>query len=161
MKTMKNITIFATISCLLLVSACTSQDPVAYNNQIIDTVNGAGQDMDAMNDAMGKEDFTAAETIRKQWETKLATALEELKKMKDFKGNGSLKNAGIASIELYQKIVGSDYKSLIDLRVGIKNGAKADEAQIDTLLDRINQNLAKATNDLNAASDKFGQEFTK
>ncbi|TGM57037.1 LIC11966 family surface protein [Leptospira adleri] len=161
MKNIKYITVFATICCIFILSSCETQNPVDYNNKIIDTVNGAGEDLDAMNDAMSKEDFAAAESIRKQWEGKLIKALEEMKKTKDFRGSNVLKNAGIASIELYQKIVGSDYKSLIDLRLSQKIGIKVNEAQIDSVLNSINQNLTKATNDLNSASDQFGQEFAK
>ncbi|MBM9576920.1 hypothetical protein JWG45_07105 [Leptospira sp. 201903070] len=161
MNNTKYITVFATFCCILVFSACNTQDPVAYNNKIIDTVNKASEDLEAMNDAMSKEDFATAETVRKQWEEKLTKALEELKSTKEFKGKNDLKNAGIASIELYQKIVGSDYKSLIDLRLSLKSGAKVNETQIDQLLENINRNLEKATNDLNAASDRFGQEFAK
>ncbi|WP_174715089.1 LIC11966 family surface protein [Leptospira stimsonii] len=161
MKNTKYIILFATVCCILLFSACNTQNPVDYNNKIIDTVNKAGEDLDAMNEAMSKEDFTSAESIRKQWEAKLVKALEELKTTKDFKGKSDLKNAGIASIELYQKIVGSDYKSLIELRLSLKSGAKVNETQIDALLENIVRNLEKATNDLKAASDRFEQEFTK
>ncbi|WP_425529172.1 LIC11966 family surface protein [Leptospira stimsonii] len=99
-----------------------------------------------------------SETVR---EGKLAKALKELKATKDSKGKNDLKNAGITSIESYQKIVGSDDKSLIELRLGLKSGAKVNETQIDALLENINRNLEKATNDLKAASYRFGQEFAK
>ncbi|TGM99074.1 LIC11966 family lipoprotein [Leptospira yasudae] len=153
---------FAALGCIfLLATGCNSQDPVSYNNKIMDVLNGSTDDMDALNDAMVKEDYAAAETVRKSWEAKLVKASETLKGIGDFKGNSDFKNTAVKAIDSYKNSVSNDYKQLIELRTSLKAGAKVDEAKIDDLLNRINHDFEKAANELNAASDKFEKDFNK
>ncbi|RHX94108.1 hypothetical protein DLM76_14200 [Leptospira yasudae] len=152
----------AALSCIfLLATACNSQDPVSYNNKIMDVLNGSTDDMDALNDSMVKEDYAAAETVRKSWETKLVKASETLKGIGDFKGNSDFKNTAVKAIDSYKNSVSNDYKQLIELRTSLKAGAKVDEGKIDDLLNKINHDFEKAANELNAASEKFEKDFNK
>lgn len=150
-----------TIACSSFLFSCNSSDPVAYNNKIMDAINQSENDMTSMNEAMEKEDFSAAESIRTTWEANVIKGLEEVKKMGDFKGDTTLKNACIKSMETFKNSVSIDYKQLIEMRTALKNGDKVDEQKIDELLEKINKDFEKAANDLNAASEKFGQTFVK
>ncbi|MCG6193515.1 ErpY-like lipoprotein [Leptospira sp. FAT2] len=155
--------ILAALGCIFLLATigCNSQDPVSYNNKIMDVLNGSTDDMDALNDAMVKEDYSEAETVRKSWEAKLVKASETLKGIGDFKGNSDFKNTAVKAIDSYKNSVSNDYKQLIELRTSLKTGTKVDEGKIDTLLNKINQDFEKAANELNAASDKFEKDFNK
>lgn len=149
-------TVIATVCCtLLLVSGC-KQDPVDYNNKIMEVLNSSTSDMDALNAAMEKDDFTNAENVRKAWESKLTSSLDKLKGIGDFRGDSNFKNASVQAIETYLNVVSKDYKRLIELR---GQGEKADPNEINPILNRINQDFEKAAHTLNAASDKFAKEY--
>ncbi|ASV10592.1 LIC11966 family lipoprotein [Leptospira santarosai] len=135
-------TLIVTIGCIFLASGC-KQDPVDYNNKIMEVLNASITDMDA-------------ENARKAWETKLVSSLDKLKGIGDFKGDSSFKNASIQALETYLNVVSKDYKRLIELR-GL--GDKADPKEIDQILTRINQDFEKAATSLNAASEKFAKEY--
>lgn len=162
MKKQTTISFLAAVACILLFSAgCNSQDPVSYNNKIMYVMNASTDDMDAMNAAMEKEDYTTAETVRKTWEEKLVKSAEAIKGIGDFKGDSNFKNACVKAIDSYKTSVSVDYKELIALRESQKNGGKADENKINDILNKINQSFEKAATDLNAASDKFEKDFAK
>ncbi|AVV49292.1 LIC11966 family lipoprotein [Leptospira santarosai] len=146
-------TFIVTIGCIFLASGC-KQDPVDYNNKIMEVLNASITDMDALNAAM--DNLTNAENARKAWETKLVSSLNKLKGIGDFKGDSSFKNASIQALETYLNVVSKDYKRLIELR-GL--GDKADPKEIDQILTRINQDFEKAATSLNAASEKFAKEY--
>lgn len=124
----------------------------------MEVLNGSIDDLDALNSAMEKDDFTNAETVRKTWEEKLKQASEKLKGIGEFKGNSDFKNASIQAIETYKNVVGKDYKRLIELR-GL--GSKADQNEVNEILNRINQDFEKAATTLNTASDKFAKEYAQ
>ncbi|AXR61187.1 LIC11966 family lipoprotein [Leptospira mayottensis] len=156
-------TVIATVSyILLLASGCSKQDPVDYNNKIMEVLNSsinynsATSDMDGLNITLANDDFTNAENARKAWESKLTSSLDKLKRIGDFKGDSGFKNAGIQAIETYLKVVSKDYKRLIELRA---QKDKADQNEIIQISNRINQDFEKAANTLNAASDKFAKEY--
>ncbi|TGL95170.1 hypothetical protein EHQ76_16945 [Leptospira barantonii] len=159
----QNITLFlAAFVCILLLSAgCNSQDPVSYNNKIMEVMNTSTDDMNSMNDAMEKEDYTTAETVRKNWEAKLVKSSETIKGVGDFKGDSNFKDVCVKAIDSYKNAVSVDYKVLIELRASQKNGATVDENKISQTLNRINDSFEKASNDVNAASDKFEKDFAK
>ncbi|WP_032930677.1 LIC11966 family lipoprotein [Leptospira santarosai] len=146
-------TLIVTIGCIFLASSC-KQDPVDYNNKIMEVLNASITDMDVLNAAM--DNLTNAENARKTWETKLVSSLDKLKGIGDFKGDSSFKNASIQALETYLNVVSKDYKRLIELR-GL--GDKADPKEIDQILTRINQDFEKAATSLNAASEKFAKEY--
>ncbi|UZN08817.1 ErpY-like lipoprotein [Leptospira santarosai] len=146
-------TFIVTIGCIFLASGC-KQDPVDYNNKIMEVLNASITDMDALNAAM--DNLTNAGNARKTWETKLVSSLDKLKGIGDFKGDSSFKNASIQALETYLNAVSKDYKRLIELR-GL--GDKADPKEIDQILTRINQDFEKAATSLNAASEKFAKEY--
>ncbi|KAA1288192.1 hypothetical protein E4413_10380 [Leptospira interrogans] len=148
--------IIITACCIFLLTYGCKQDPVDYNNKIMEIMNASTNDLDALNAAMEKEDLTNAENVRKAWETKLVSSLDKLKGISDFKGDSSFKNASVQALETYLNIVSKDYKRLIELR-GL--GDKADSNEINQVLNRINQDFEKAANTLNAASDKFAKEY--
>ncbi|TGK33245.1 hypothetical protein EHQ12_18095 [Leptospira gomenensis] len=147
----------ATICCIYSLGIGCKQDPIEYNNKIMDVLNGSIADMDALNAAMEKEDYSGAENLRKAWETKLNQSVETLKSIGDFKGDAAFKNAGIQGLEIYRNVATQDYKRLIELR---SLGDKANVTEADRLLDQINQNFEKAANLLNTASDAFAKEHT-
>ncbi|WP_040912836.1 LIC11966 family lipoprotein [Leptospira kmetyi] len=162
MKKQTTFTFLAAIVCILLLNTgCNSQDPISYNNKIMEIMNGSTDDMDALNDAMGKDDYVTAESIRKTWEEKLTKSAESLKSIGDFKGDSNLKNVSIKAVETYKNSVGSDYKQVIELRSGLKSGTKVDESKIDFLLNKINVDFEKAGYELNSASDKFEKDYNK
>lgn len=157
MKTQNILKLAATLGCIFLLASGCKQDPVDYNNKIMEVLNSSITDLDALNAAMEKEDLANAESVRKTWETKLVSSLDKLKGIGDFKGDASFKNASVQALETYLNIVSKDYKRLIELR-GL--GDKADGNEINQVLNRINQDFEKAANTLNAASDKFAKEYT-
>ncbi|MDI7196954.1 ErpY-like lipoprotein [Leptospira santarosai] len=148
-------TLIVTIGCIFLASGC-KQDPVDYNNKIMEVLNASITDMDALNAAAAMDNLTNAENARKAWETKLVSSLDKLKGIGDFKGDSSFKNASIQALETYLNVVSKDYKRLIELR-GL--GDKADPKEIDQILTRINQDFEKAATSLNEASEKFAKEY--
>ncbi|EPG83623.1 hypothetical protein LEP1GSC048_1141 [Leptospira santarosai serovar Shermani str. 1342KT] len=148
-------TLIVTIGCIFLASGC-KQDPVDYNNKIMEVLNASITDMDALNAAAAMDNLTNAENARKAWETKLVSSLDKLKGIGDFKGDSSFKNASIQALETYRNVVSKDYKRLIELR-GL--GDKADPKEIDQILTRINQDFEKAATSLNEASEKFAKEY--
>ncbi|MDL5244653.1 ErpY-like lipoprotein [Leptospira weilii] len=156
MKSKISFTLIAASLVFFLASGC-KQDPVGYNNKIMEVVNASITDIDALNAEMEKEDLTNAENVRKAWETKLASSLDKLKGIGDFKGDSGFKNASIQTLETYLNIASKDYKRLIELR-GLKD--KADSNEINQILNRINQDFEKAGTSLNAASEKFAKEYT-
>ncbi|AXR60005.1 hypothetical protein DQM68_04085 [Leptospira mayottensis] len=92
MKIQKLTIVFMIIGGILLLTyGCNSQDPVSYNNKIMDILNDSTRDMDTMNTAMVKEDYAVAETVRKSWEEKLVKASENLKSVGDFKGDSNFR----------------------------------------------------------------------
>lgn len=148
----------ATIGCIFLLASGCKQDPVDYNNKIMEVLNGSTDDLDTLNAAMEKEDYTTAENVRKAWEGKLNQSSDKLKGLSDFKGDSNFKNASVQAIETYKNIVSKDYKRLIELR---SMGAKADQNEVNDILNRINQDFEKAATSLNVASEKFSKEYAQ
>ncbi|MDV6237135.1 hypothetical protein CH379_016000 [Leptospira ellisii] len=134
---------------------CDSDNALTYGNRMMDAINRSTEDMEPMNDALSKEDYVLAERIRKSWEKKLKTAIEEVESIGDFKEDPSYKNACLSAMEIYENSIGTDYKRLVELRKNEKNGIEIDRTELRTLSRRIDRDLKKAAQELNAASEKF------
>jgi hypothetical protein len=151
MKSVVKKTLF-TVGLSLSLLSCSKQDPVEYNNQMMNIINTSEDDMSTMNSAMMSNDFNKAEEVRKKWLSKLEKQIKDIEAMGDFNGDASFKNAVSKAMKKYKEVVATDYSKLIEIR------KTPDESKIqeeETVLNNINNKLEEAANELNKASTDF------
>ncbi len=153
--------IISTVICaavIFLASCGGSKDPVAYNNAIISVINGSERQVTLMNEAMNAADYAKAEEVRLGWEKSVNEDINKVEDLGDFNGDAAFQQAVLNGLKGYKKIVTEDYVKLIDIR---KNGTAADAEKEAQLLDNINAAFEDMAKGVNAASDKFEQDYKK
>ncbi|TWP24395.1 hypothetical protein ETU10_03895 [Apibacter muscae] len=144
------------LSVLFLMVSCSGQNPVEYNNKIMNSLNKLQEDQKNMNSAMTSNDLKKAEEVRAKWEGNVNEVIKEITKIGDFKGDSSFKDATLKSLNQYKEIITVKYKELID--ISSKEGTDSKQLQ---LLNEINNGFYEAINAVNDASRKFEQEKIK
>ena len=157
---MKNqIKMLASVVAAAIISACGgSQDPVAYNNELMTTINENEKHIIEMNSAMKGADYVKAAEIRKAWESDLKRQIAEVKNLGALDGDDALQKGVLEGLAAYDKIVKEDYPKLIDIRSNNKEDKQSEELEA---LDNINDAFEKAADAVNKASDAFEKKYSK
>lgn len=144
---------------LLVAVSCNTPNPVEYNNKLMTAMNDNEKEMNQMNEAMNSQDYTKAESVRKTWAGKLEKTIADLEKMSQLKDDEGLKSAITAGLKGYKKIADADYKSLIELRTKEKSGDATVTPQINSILEKMNNEYETIANNINKASAAFEKKF--
>lgn len=144
---------------LLVAVSCNTPNPVEYNNKLMVAMNNNEKDMNDMNAAMNSQDYTKAESVRKTWGEKLGKAVADLEKMDQLKDDEGLKEAVTSGLKGYKKIADEDYKSLIELHTKEKGGDTTVQPQIQSILEKMNNEFETIANKINKAGTAFEKKF--
>lgn len=139
---------------------CSSPNPVEYNNKLMTIMNNNEKEMIAMNAAMNSQDYTKAESVRGDWQKKLEKAISEVEKMDALKDDAGLKAAVAEGLKGYKQIAEVDYKNLIELRTKEKSGDSTVQFQINTILEKMNNQFEVLGNKVNQAGSEFEKKFS-
>jgi len=160
--TAKNIALMSLLALLsLFIASCGSQDPADYNNKLMAVINEHTKSMKDMNTAMMSQDYTKAETVRKEWSGKLAQSIAEVDKIKPLSDDEGLRAAIAEGLKGYKKLMDEDYKQLIALRIQEKNGNNAVAPQVDALLEQVNKDFEAIGAKINQAGTAFENKYSK
>lgn len=142
---------------LSMIVACggNTQDPAAYNNELMTTINMNEQHIADMNAAMNVGDYDKASEVRKTWEEALEEQQKKVEDLGDFDGDNSLQQGVLAGLAAYQKIVKEDYVKLIEIR----SQGVDDAAAETTALNNINHAFEEAANAVNTAGAEFEKKY--
>lgn len=151
----------AAVISISIASCGSTQDPVEYNNKLMTVMNNNEKDMNAMNGVMSSQDYTKAETIRKEWSEHLQQSIAEVTKMDGLKDDAGLKSAVEEGLKGYKKLADEEYKILIDLRNKEKSGDATVQPQIQAALNKINTSFDAIGGKINKASDEFARNASK
>lgn len=157
----KTIAFIAVFVSVFVFVGCSSPDPVAYNNKLMTVMNNNEKEMIAMNTAMTSQDYTKAEAVRNIWQQKLEKSIKEVEGMASLKDDAGLKAAVAEGLKTYKQIAEVDYKNLIELRTKEKKGDTTVQSQINTVLEKMNNQFEVIAMKINVAGDKFENKFSK
>ena len=151
-KWMKSSAVLFVVS--VAVACGGAQDPAAYNNELMLTINENEKHITDMNAAMNAADYTKASEVRTAWEANLEKQIEKVGEIGGFNGDNTLQQAVLQGLKAYEKIVKDDYPKLIEIR---STGAD-DPAAETTALNNINDAFEKAANTVNEAGTAFEKQ---
>ena len=132
-----------------------NEEHIHYSNEIYWITKKVWDMMELMNEAMSKQDYDEAESVRLDWLKLVDIARDELDEVGDFKWNSYLKEAAIKFLHSYKTLLENGYKKLIELRKNWEKWTSEEQRQ----LKENNEDIALFTEVFNDSVDEFVSQY--
>ena len=154
-------TFLTVCSAMFLFSSCGSKkDAAEYNNKIMTIINNSQNDMDAINTAMGSQDYGKVKEAVAKWATAIDKSIKDVEAEGDFNGDATFSKAVVAALSTYKDVATVEYPKLIAAREAAAAGTPPAGGDA-MILNSINMKLTNAGNAVNAASNAFERSVSK
>ena len=132
-----------------------NEEHIHYSNEIYWITKKVWDMMELMNEAMSKQDYDEAESVRLDWLKLVDIARDELDEVGDFKWNSYLLDSAIKYLHSYKTLLENGYKKLIELRKSWNKWTPEEQKQ----LKENNEDIALFTEIFNDSVDEFVSQY--
>ena len=166
MRSILNPSVYLSAVLLLAFYSCKPssgqfEDPVAYNDSIVNRLDKMADASYAVTDALNAQEPEKAEQKRVEYIRLIKDNMEAFKKFGDYKGNKSLQEAALKHSEFYLQVAENDFKELIRQVSDYKKDPSSEEAaeRFNKLNEELDAKTARADKAFNETQEQFAKKF--